>query len=792
MTLFWLGFSWLAGIAAGKSLRLTAAEWFGLAAIALAAVLIYRARSRLRLLFASLTFFSLGAARFCGLPTLGGPGHIAQYNESPTLITFEGVVVTPPDIRDTYIGLRVKAESVLLDAGQVTLPVHGLVLVQAPRYIEWAYGDRLIISGILVTPATGDTFSYRDYLARQGILSLVRRATIERVGRAGNPLLQPIFDLRARAHAVLIDLFPDPEASLLAGILLGAEGSIPPDVQEAFNRTGTSHIIAISGFNITIVSGLFLTTFARWLGRRRGVVAAALAITLYTVLVGASPSVVRAAIMGGLALSARQLGRQTHGLASLAASASLMTAIDPYVLWDVGFQLSFAATLGLILYASPLEDWIRLRLGAWVPARHAQGIGRAITQFGLYTLAAQATTLPLTIYYFQRLSLSSLLANPLILPAQPALMVLGGLAMILGSIWLPLGRPLAWAAWPFVAFTIRIVERLAAWDQASIPLGRVTLPFVVLLFLLLFAATGYARLPAERRPRAFVSLTSSVGRTAPAWALAAVFGTLSTLTWSAAASAPDGRLHLTVLDIGSGDATLVETPGGRFILVDGGSDPVALSDSLGRRLPLLHREIDWLVLAATHSQQVGGLAQGVERFHIRNALVAAPPGGGDYRAFVESLMDQGCPVVSARPGYTLDLGSGAALVIRDVGDDGAVLEIRYGRFQAILAPGLDRDLARELTQGPGVVPVTAVLLASGGDIAANPAEWLGLLRPRTVLISVEAGNARGLPSAETLANLQGSTVFRTDINGWIELTSDGERLWAEVERTAPRTEVRAD
>ena len=140
----------------------------------------------------------------------------------------------------------------------------------------------------------------------------------------------------------------------MAGILLGVETGIPRPVQEAFKDTGTSHIIAISGFNITILSGMLATGFGRWLGPRGGGVAAGVGITAYTILVGADAAVVRAAIMGGLSLFARQVGRRQAGLNSLAFCAAMMALFTPKILWDVGFQLSFAATLGLVLYADPL------------------------------------------------------------------------------------------------------------------------------------------------------------------------------------------------------------------------------------------------------------------------------------------------------------------------------------------------------------------------------------------------------------------------------------------------------
>jgi len=215
---------------------------------------------------------------------------------------------------------------------------------------------------------------------------------------------------------------------------------------------------------------LFTVAFSRLLGRRWGLLAAILGILFYTLLVGASPSVLRAAIMGILALFARQIGRRT-GINTLAITAAAMVAWNPNILWDAGFQLSFAATLGLVLYAEPLQTWFTNLLARRLPLDRARRLAGPAGEYLLFTLAAQVMTLPVIAYHFQRISLLSVLANPIILPAQPAVMVLGGLAVLLGMLWQPLGQVVGYLAWPFIAFTIRAVEWLATFPGGNIPLG---------------------------------------------------------------------------------------------------------------------------------------------------------------------------------------------------------------------------------------------------------------------------------------------------------------------------------
>ncbi|MGD2252440.1 MAG: ComEC/Rec2 family competence protein [Anaerolineales bacterium] len=776
MTLVWLGAAWLSGIAVGKLCALGAIWWLLVAAFALAAAILLRRRPPLRLLCVSILLFLLGAARLhASIPTFG-PNHVATYNDTRRSLSITGIVIAPPDVRDRYVGLRVEVEALRFRGSRLERSANGLVLVYAPRFGDWQYGDRVRASGYLETPPVFDTFSYRDYLARKGIYSVMPSAVVARLdAKQANPILYRIYQFRLQAHETIYRIFPDPEASLLAGILLGVETGIPPELRQDFNDTGTSHIIAISGFNITIIAALLVSLFGRLLGARRGAVVSLIGIGLYTILVGADASVVRAAIMAGLVMLAHRIGRQTLSLPSLAAAAMLMTAINPQALWDASFTLSFAATLGLVVYGPPLEAWFVRFAGRWLKKEQAKKLGGPVSEFALFTMAAQLMTLPLTMYYFRRLSLISLLANPVILPAQPAVMVLGGLATLAGMAWIPLGKALAWIAWPFVAFTIRVVEFFATLPFDAIPLGQVALPFLAGFYLLLGAITLWKRLAPERRPQLpKLPVSAGFGLT--------ILAMLSGLAWRAFLEHPDGRLHITVLDVGAGDAVLIETPEGRFTLIDGGSSPIALSEGLGRRLPIFGRRLDWVVIGATGDEQVAGLAGVAERYPIGGVLLAGNPGRGPYRRLIQELNAAQIPIIAAQQGHVLDLGEDLRLEVVAMGERGALLLLSYQRLSVMLAPGADPDLIQDLVGGNTVGPVTVLLLPDGGYAAVNPSSWLNQVQPRLALISLEAGSQRGLPSSQVLQDLHAISILRTDLHGWIELICDGEKLWIQVER----------
>ena len=387
MPLFWLSLAFLLGIAAAPYLDLPAVVWLSLAGLFLTFPFLPRIlrgrpsffpsqgtggaqpagrigqsieqlRAHLpRLPYVLIpVFFALGAARYMvSQPTIDA-GHVAYYNDTEKTITLQGVLVEPPDERDGFSFLKVRAKALRFSSASPEVPVKGLVQVRSREIAEWRYGDELLLQGRLDTPTEEEEFSYRAYLARRGVYSYMdlESARLVRSGQ-GSAFKAALYGFKARALDTVYRLWPDPEAALLAGILLGVESGIPDRVEQAFRDTGTAHIIAISGFNITIIGGLFAVFFSRLLGRFKGAVAAGLGIAAYTLLVGAEPAVVRAAIMGGLSLFARQVGRRQEGLNSLAGVAAAMAFFNPQVLADASYQLSFGATLGLVLYADPLS-----------------------------------------------------------------------------------------------------------------------------------------------------------------------------------------------------------------------------------------------------------------------------------------------------------------------------------------------------------------------------------------------------------------------------------------------------
>ena len=792
---------WIFGVWAGAQVHQPWWAWWIIAS--LGGVGLYprsiRIDTRLRRLLACVIAFGLGGMRYQLAQPVFDKDFLATYNDTGEVVV-EGVVWDEPDVRDTRTNLRLRVDTLLLPNAPAPIAVDGLALVYAPRFLEsrlaaigdgeFRYGDRLRVFGALETPPVFDDFSYRDYLARQGVYSHIRLAQVTFVAeRQGEPRWRALFDFKRRALDVFTQIFPEPHAALLQGIVLGYESGIPKELKDAFNATGTSHIVAISGFNVALLAGLFAALANRLFGARYGAAVAICAIAAYTVLVGAGASVVRAAIMGGLALVAQRIGRRTLGLNTLSAAVIAMTLINPLTLWDVGFQLSAAATLGLVLYAEPFEAAFSNLAAHFTTPENAARLTGYAGEFFLLTLAAQITTLPLIVYYFKRLSLISLVANVLILPAQPAVMVIGGLALIAGLLWLPLGKIVAWAAWPFTAYTIGFVELFAKAPGASIGLGEVAPGFVVGCYALLFGLTWLLSRPPDQRPAWPLALRSAewgqfTSRWLPASGLAALaVGTVIVWSWYFSLPERDGRMRITVLDVEQGDAVLIQTPSGTNVLIDGGPSGGALARALARQMPLFTTRIDLLVVAAPRDENIGGLPDMLARYTVGHAVVTSVPGkSATYQTFMEMLRDRRIETVSAAELPAFDLGDGIVLRVVGEGTRGSVLRLEWGRASLLLPIGLDAfDEAALLARGE-IGPSTALLVADHGSEAATHDEWVGAVDPQIILISVGAGNPDGDPSPEVLRRLVGRTLLRTDQSGDITLLTNGQTFWVEMER----------
>jgi competence protein ComEC len=607
MPLVYLGTGWFIGIALASALHLPIYLLLPAFLFPIIGLFLWRYDRRARLIWISVICALCGALWFTLRLPHFDQNSLSTYN-GIGVVTLEGVIDTDPDVRDTYINLRVNADRLTLP-DRSSRPIEGIVLVRPSRPAEFRYGDRVRVTGQLSAPPEFATFNYADYLARQGVYSMIDRPRLTVLEHdRGHPIIAAIYAFRNRAFIVIQQILPEPQASLLSGILLGIDAGLPLSVQEDFRVTGTSHIIAISGYNIVILIGIFSTITVGLVGRRRAFYIIVIGLIAYAIMVGGSASVVRATLMGILLLWAEHIGRPYAAPNALFAAGLVMTFLDPNTLFDVGFQLSFMATLGLMIYARPFAHSTHAFLARLFNRDWARRAVDIVNDALLVTLAAQVTTLPLMMYYFRQVSTVALIVNPLVLPAQTGVMTYGLFATGAGLLWLPLGQIAAWTVWPFLTWTLGIIELFARVPFASIPLDYVPPIWVAVYYVGLISLTWYFKQPPEQRPTMLKKLVT------PRRAIFAG-GLLALLLAVAASWRGDDRLHVYVLDV-EGHPVLVQTPGGKQVLIGGSNSPSSLLSELGKRLPFWDRDIDLVIVPDATADHLNGLAAVLDRYTV--------------------------------------------------------------------------------------------------------------------------------------------------------------------------------
>ena len=773
--------AWLLGLALAAHARQPPVVWLLLAALGLILLLgsLRRRQTapRLRLLALALLALGLGAARQSVTQQPPTSADLIYYNDQGPL-DLSGVIVDQPDIRDKDIQLRVQIDS--LTQGKTTQPVSGLALVLAPPFGSYHYGDRLTIFGAPLTPPIFDTFDYQAYLSDSGVYTLIEQSKISVIASGqGSPLWAALYSFRGQAQQLIESWLPSPQSALLEGIVLGVRTTLPADIRTAFDQTGAARILAIDGAKMAIVIGLLTALFGRIRPRLLSLGLIALAVLGYTLFVGAEVSVVRAAVMGLLAVIALQLGRDYDGLIGLAFALWLQTLIVPQAIQEAALWISASATAGLVIAGGPL----RQRMDRWLEARFSvhtvRLFGEVLLESLLVTLIVTVASLPVILLTFGQFAWIGLIVNVLITPAQGLILILGIPAVLIGSVIGPLGQLLADLSALPLGYTLALIRAAAQLPGIDIPV-TMTPALAVTAYAILIGLWRWFERPAEARNRGWVALRQMLST--PALLLTG-FG-VAALLWITALARPDGQLHVWFLDVG-GNAVLIESPRGAWVLIDGGQNPTRLLAALGDRLPFNQRDLDTLIVTQGKAATISALPALFSHYRVHTLLSSGPPPGADWQLVSTAAAAQGSAQINVTAGYTLSTDDGLHLTLlspdhapdaQTKPDDGAlVLRLTYGDVSFLLASELGAAAETELIHTQYLRASVLQLLSHGAD-AANSADLLKAIDPQLAVIEVDSGNRSAQPAPALLKRLGTLPVYRTDTNGTLSLSSDGAHL----------------
>ncbi len=769
LTLIFLSIGWLAGLylglASGDDARAGRDVLLLLVAPAAMAALLGREDRQLRVTALSVVAGLMGIWRALSVVPDADP--MAPWVGSS--VTVQGTVAGRPELRDSYQSLVLDVDRLRHQGGDEL--VRGRLLVRTDRFRQWSYGNRVVARGVL-SPVPDGSGYWAVNLARQGIHATLEYPFLQLAERPpGSDAMVWVNGIRDRLEQLCAFLLPEPQASLLAGILVGSRVGMPADFQDALRATSTTHIVAVSGFNVTVVAGVAQLAALRFLARRPATLLAILAVWLYSLLTGLPPSAFRAALMATMSLSAILVGRGGDALSFLLFSAAIMVGLDPPLIYDLGFQLSFLATAGLVLLEPVLRRWLR-----WLPGWLASSLS--------VTLAAQLFTLPVLVDSFHTLSLVSPLTNLLVTTVLPGLMVVGGLTIALGALFQPLGQLLAPLAWLYLTYLVDVISWTSRLPGAVLSIGSLGYGLVSSYYLVMLAVSLWP-MPEMKRVRGAIG---AAGRLVPPWMLVGAVAAVFSLGLLSFSGRPDGRMHLYFLDVGHGDATLIRSGAGHWILVDGGPSPMTIVEALGRRQGILDRGLDGVVLTGYGEERLAGMLEVARRQPVGFVLQPGfPPAKGAGKAWSDLLQERGIPVVRAVTGQRIPLDDDGWLeVLWAPGENGAdgepelALKVVSGGVSVLLPGDLSRVVQTQMARS-SCSPVDLLRVPRHGAAGALDEQFLRTIAPRVAVLSVGANNRFGHPAEATLEMLKSSLLLRTDLNGTIEMTigRDGYELFTD-------------
>jgi competence protein ComEC len=698
--------AWMAGILLDSWLLLPQYALLIGAAIALVCVIFFWRDSRWVLVSLVILWLLLGAWRYSIASPIGDPQAINVFIGAGK-VELRGTVADDPKLLERSRLLLVAVSSISTNGGSSWQDAHGQLEVQIPgasidNPYGPNYGDNVEIQGKLQPP-----FAHHS----PEVLASLTFPRLTVVGSVGNPVISALFHLRLALASVITQSLPQPMAALLIAILLSLQTPTLKPLTKLFQLTGTAHLIAPSGFKVTILAGLVAGSTS-WIYKRRvkelkpllpaqkreghwrrwlATALVILSIIGYTFLSGGGPAALRAGIMGIILVVAPRFGRIYNIYTALALAALVMSMFDAFVLWNAGFQLSMLGTLGIValtpLFQRLLHPIERL------PFAHL------MTETIAVTLAAQIATLPIFVCTFNQVSLIAAFANLLTVPLLSALILLGTVLCATGAIALPLGMLCGWIIWPLLKYTILVVSWCASIPNAFLITSNkldMRLAWCYYCVLILVYSVALRRWPEKRQPhegKITLSLPSPSIQTnnvmienkphegkiassllpprlLPVLRYAAAMIVILATGATIAAAPPNEHLSITLLNVGpagkpaQGEVILIHTVDGKTTLIDGGLDATSLAQELDSRLPFWQRSIDTVILTTPRQDHLIGSQDVISRFQVGEVLDAGMlhPGAG-YTLWRHTVSDRNLPYTQVREGSSIPLGTQVTLQV---------------------------------------------------------------------------------------------------------------------------------
>ncbi|MDI6821473.1 MAG: DNA internalization-related competence protein ComEC/Rec2 [Actinomycetota bacterium] len=707
-------------------------------------------------------------------------------------VVIGGTVLGEPSLKGDQLHFDFKVESI--DTSQQRLKARELtkVIVKNSSSLRIQGGQRLTIKGkpILVSNVHPH---YARYLYRKRIQTLfvvdttcVERKSIKFTQMSSNPIQNIITGFRTRVKSQTSSFLSKDQAGLLIGLLLGDRSRISGTLQDDFRKAGVMHILAVSGLHLGMIATIayLLSSILRLNPIARSALIAVFML-FYVLLAGCRPSVLRASIMIAVGLLGWLLGREKNLLSAIAVAALILLIYNPFLIYDVAFQLSFMAALAIILIAPTLNS----KLVELFPRR--------VSELLSLSIAAQVGVAPILVYYFNELSLVAVVSNLFVVPAIAPILGLG-LAASFMTIFSPfLACPIFKVTGLLLEYVLKITSFFASLPASSIYWETPSSLNICFYYFAVIAGIYSSKRwrKSDDRSRNFNFKT----KTRPGRLLIVVLVLMvGVIWWQVGKSAPPKDFTVTFFDVGQGDAALIRMQSGENILIDGGEAPSGMRRSLAARGI---RKIDLLVLSHPHADHLGGLTEVIEGFEVGMVLDGGQPHTSHlYKEFLTTINQRGIRYRLARMGQEFEIGSKERklkiLILHprpqfvtgtnsDLNNNSVVLKLIYGDFSLLFPGDIERegqslllDCGDTSPSGKRALRCTILKVPHHGSANGGDFKFLKEVSPQVAVISVGEGNPFGHPARSTLAKLKslGAKIYRTDRDGDVTISTDGKNF----------------
>ena len=695
-------------------------------------------------------------------------------------VVIEGVVSGRSQVSALGTRLRLEVEQII-DREQRFVPKHLIVLVQAEGTGSWLSGDRIRFRGQLRLPrllGLPGEFDYPGYLEMQGIHAVARVSHVDDIllmrAEARSSFLRPIERVAQTVSQAIISAVPKPERhGVLLALVTGEQRSLPVELNNAYARSGVNHILSVSGFHVGVLTAVWVLALRwilirwEWLAlrcdiRRFSLLTALPLMVVYLVFTGSASATVRAVVMLAVGVLALWNEREVKPQNALLTAAFVLCLYDPRVVFDISFQLSFLAFWGLIvitpLLLTPFRKYSDNRI-----------IYGGLTLIASSVAAILATLVPV-LACFHQASVIGIIANLVIVPLLGYIVTVWAMVAVPLVFIFPAGADIMYK-WVGVLVDIAnsfVVQVARIPVMASYAVGNAD----VVVLVMVLAVLGFVS-----STRIRICLISTI----------ILLSLVLHIPWH---QDPPGQCMVTFLSVGQGDASLIQFPDGKTMLIDGGGYLFDRKVDFGTRylVPALHalnvRRIDIMVMSHPHPDHIGGLPAVAEQFDVHELW--QPKGAwelAEYQRLVRAVRMRGGVIRQLVSGdQPLSTASTTVKVLAPTSDSGSTaggndgsLVLRVQHAGASLLFMGDAGVAvEEQLIGMGLEPVTILKVGHHGSKTASSEQFLHNIHPKIAVISVGYLNRFGLPNQQVLDRFRavGTSIYRTDQQGTIRITSD--------------------